>query len=344
MRSDRCRRPGLTAGGRQSLGRERPAMTRRMLILAAMAGLLASLTIGGTAFAAGPDLGPNVLLFDPGMSTSEIQAAVDSVASEQVSNQFGTQRYALLFKPGTYGSSTEPAQLPGRLLHRRRRPRPVPERRRHQRIGLRPQPVQRRQLRRAQQLLALAVEPDDQRDHARLRLLQRRVLGRVAGRADAPGPRQRADDADGLLHRPVVRERRLHRRFGVRRQHRHQRLAAAVAGQEQHARWVDQRRLEPGVLGRRRSPRPVLPRATERLRPVHDAGDEPGHARVALPVPGRRRPLRGLRPGGAARHRGHDVGEWADGRHVHPHRRLLHRPALGRCARPSTMRSPGAGT
>ena len=42
------------------------------------------------------------------MSTSQIQAAVDAVASQQVSNQFGTQRYALLFKPGTYGSSTEP--------------------------------------------------------------------------------------------------------------------------------------------------------------------------------------------------------------------------------------------
>ena len=188
-------------------------MTRRMIVLAALAGLLTSFAVGGAASAAEPDLGPNVLVFDPSMSTSQIQAAVDAVASQQVSNQFGTQRYALLFKPGTYGSSSRAAQLPGRLLHRRRRPRQVPERRRHQRIGLRPQPVQRRQLRRAQQLLALAVEPDDQRDHPELRLLQRRVLGRVAGRADAPGPRQRADDADGLLHRPVVRERRLHRRL-----------------------------------------------------------------------------------------------------------------------------------
>ena len=71
-------------------------------------------------------------------------------------------------------------------------------------------------------------------------------------------------DADGLLHRPVVRERRLHRRFAVRRQHRDQRLAAAVAGQEQHARRLDQRRLEPGVLGRRGRARPVLPGAGDR--------------------------------------------------------------------------------
>jgi hypothetical protein len=42
------------------------------------------------------------------MSLSDIQATVDAVASQQVSNQFGTQRYALLFEPGTYGSSADP--------------------------------------------------------------------------------------------------------------------------------------------------------------------------------------------------------------------------------------------
>ncbi len=42
------------------------------------------------------------------MALSDIQATVDSVATQQVSNQFGTQRYALLFEPGTYGSSTAP--------------------------------------------------------------------------------------------------------------------------------------------------------------------------------------------------------------------------------------------
>jgi hypothetical protein len=83
-------------------------MTRRMLSLAAVFGLLASLAAAGNSAAAEPDLGPNVLVFDPGMETSEIQAAVDAIASQQVSNQFGAQRYALLFKPGTYGSSTEP--------------------------------------------------------------------------------------------------------------------------------------------------------------------------------------------------------------------------------------------
>ena len=39
---------------------------------------------------------------------SQIQATVDAIAAEQVPNQFGTQRYALLFQPGTYGSSAAP--------------------------------------------------------------------------------------------------------------------------------------------------------------------------------------------------------------------------------------------
>jgi hypothetical protein len=55
-----------------------------------------------------PDLGSNVLIFNPTMPQSQIQAAVDSVSNQQVNNQFGTQRYALLFEPGTYGSATNP--------------------------------------------------------------------------------------------------------------------------------------------------------------------------------------------------------------------------------------------
>ena len=48
------------------------------------------------------------MVFDPSMPTSQIQAAVDAISTQQVSNQFGTQRYALLFKPGVYGSAAEP--------------------------------------------------------------------------------------------------------------------------------------------------------------------------------------------------------------------------------------------
>jgi hypothetical protein len=55
-----------------------------------------------------PDFGPNVIVFNPGMPQSQIQATVDAVATEQVPNQFGTQRFALLFEPGTYGSASAP--------------------------------------------------------------------------------------------------------------------------------------------------------------------------------------------------------------------------------------------
>jgi hypothetical protein len=61
-----------------------------------------------TAAASQPNFGPNVYVFTPSMSQSDIQSTVDSIASQQVSNQFGTQRYALLFEPGTYGSAADP--------------------------------------------------------------------------------------------------------------------------------------------------------------------------------------------------------------------------------------------
>ena len=54
------------------------------------------------------DFGPNVYVFTPSTPQSEIQATVNAVAIQQVSNQFGQQRYALLFEPGTYGSATNP--------------------------------------------------------------------------------------------------------------------------------------------------------------------------------------------------------------------------------------------
>jgi hypothetical protein len=55
-----------------------------------------------------PALGPNVYVFTPSMPQSQIQATVNSIANQQISNQFGTQRYALLFEPGTYGSAADP--------------------------------------------------------------------------------------------------------------------------------------------------------------------------------------------------------------------------------------------
>jgi hypothetical protein len=81
--------------------------------MALTAGPAAARATGGNRSmrTATPDFGPNVLVFDPSMPISQIQADVDAVAAEQVSNQFGTQRYALLFEPGTYGSATQPLKF-----------------------------------------------------------------------------------------------------------------------------------------------------------------------------------------------------------------------------------------
>jgi hypothetical protein len=70
------------------------------------------ITGGGVASALAsptqPNFGSSVYIFNPTMPQSQIQATVDRIAAQQVPNQFGTQRYALLFEPGTYGSSTNP--------------------------------------------------------------------------------------------------------------------------------------------------------------------------------------------------------------------------------------------
>ncbi len=50
------------------------------------------------------DFGPNVAIFDPSMLSAQIQAKLNEVFAVQESNQFGFQRNALLFKPGTYNN------------------------------------------------------------------------------------------------------------------------------------------------------------------------------------------------------------------------------------------------
>jgi hypothetical protein len=49
-----------------------------------------------------PDLGSNVLVFDPSMPMGEIQAQIDKVYAIQQHSEFGSDRYALLFMPGEY--------------------------------------------------------------------------------------------------------------------------------------------------------------------------------------------------------------------------------------------------
>ena len=149
-----------------------------------------SATAGSTsahAIPATPDFGANVIIFDPSMPTSHIQTTVDTIATQQISNQFGPERYALLFKPGTYGSSTAPLNFQVGYYTAVAG------------LGLSPNDVvingsidvynqcDNGKLHRARQLLALVVEPDHQRDQLQFRLLYRRILGSVAGRTDAAG-------------------------------------------------------------------------------------------------------------------------------------------------------------
>ena len=55
-----------------------------------------------------PDLGSNVIVFNPSMSQASIQSQLNTIATQQVPNQFGPQRYSIFFEPGTYGSATDP--------------------------------------------------------------------------------------------------------------------------------------------------------------------------------------------------------------------------------------------
>jgi hypothetical protein len=59
-------------------------------------------TTGPPPPACSTDLGPNVYVFDPSMPATTIQDRLNTVFAQQEKNQFGNERYALLFKPGTY--------------------------------------------------------------------------------------------------------------------------------------------------------------------------------------------------------------------------------------------------
>ncbi|MET1010392.1 MAG: adenylyl cyclase, partial [Gaiellaceae bacterium] len=89
---------------------------RLLLVL----GLALAMAGGGSANAAPlagvsvdspPGFGPNVIIFDPSMPVSEIQATVDAIYAQQVDAEMGTNRYAFLFKPGVYGTAAEPLQM-----------------------------------------------------------------------------------------------------------------------------------------------------------------------------------------------------------------------------------------
>ncbi len=219
-----------------------------------------------------PDFGPNVTIIDPSMPTADIQAILDELAAQQVDDEMGSNRRSVLFLPGDYGSVEEPLQA---------------------KVGY------------YTEIAGLGAQPTDVTVNGKLEVYNRcladggtsnclalvnfwrtisnlslevnaagagrvprlgELLGGLPGSLDAP-PRhfRREPLAHGLLHRrPAVRQRWLHRRLPAAV--RGQRLAAAVAHPQQRDRRMVERRVEPGVLGRRgRAGRRGLPEPA-----VHD--------------------------------------------------------------------------
>jgi hypothetical protein len=91
----------MSGNGRTAEIAMRRSTRWRLFFLAAACTLLGSASIH-PASAQTPDLGPNVLVFRPSMSSASIQKQIDRVYAEQQHSEFGTGRYALLFLPGTY--------------------------------------------------------------------------------------------------------------------------------------------------------------------------------------------------------------------------------------------------
>ncbi|WP_374457479.1 hypothetical protein [Nocardioides sp.] len=86
---------------------------------------LAPLQLGGAALAEAPtksaakkhppatvtDLGDRVVVFDPSMPVADIEARAESIWTQQVDAEMSSERWSLLFKPGTYGTDADPLQI-----------------------------------------------------------------------------------------------------------------------------------------------------------------------------------------------------------------------------------------
>jgi hypothetical protein len=77
-----------------------------LLTLAAAAALSAvvpAVALGGSASTANATIfGPNVFVFDSSMPAGDVQKIAADIFAKMEANQFGSERYALLFKPGRY--------------------------------------------------------------------------------------------------------------------------------------------------------------------------------------------------------------------------------------------------
>ncbi|MFI7606285.1 adenylyl cyclase [Micromonospora sp. NPDC049366] len=97
---------------RQSLGVRRLGRALTVgLVLTTAASTTSAAAVAGPPRPGTQSLGPRVTVFDPSMPVSEIQATLDATYARQVGNEMGTDRYAFLFKPGSYGTPEQPLQI-----------------------------------------------------------------------------------------------------------------------------------------------------------------------------------------------------------------------------------------
>lgn len=97
----------------------RSARMGRLVAAAAGAALMASALVATPALAAPPrtvdpyhpDFGPNVTIYSPETPVTEIETALDALHAQQVDAEMSTERQAVYFLPGQYGSAGDPLQV-----------------------------------------------------------------------------------------------------------------------------------------------------------------------------------------------------------------------------------------
>src|SRR5580693_3317199 len=94
-------------------------LRRPVMVMAALAAVAGFAAAPSQAAKAPPSMcpganvaafGPNVCVFNDTMSQTTIQTDLNNIATQQVpvASQFDSQRYAIFFQPGTYGSAADP--------------------------------------------------------------------------------------------------------------------------------------------------------------------------------------------------------------------------------------------
>ena len=97
----------------------RTARTVRIAAVATGTALIASALLAAPATAAppravdpfDPDFGPNVTIYSPDTPVADIRAELDALHAQQVDAEMSTERQAVYFLPGEYGSAADPLQV-----------------------------------------------------------------------------------------------------------------------------------------------------------------------------------------------------------------------------------------